>query len=100
MRATIYETSQFKSVQVVAKVDYNNLKNNQLIESFPIDSEYIFEHIYSKYVGDKNACDTDYFQYFDNRSVPFPSNEQMIYDSGEDLKNKLKDIITRYKFRR
>jgi hypothetical protein len=100
VRATIYETSQFKSVQVVAKVDYNNLKNNQLIESFPIDSEYIFEHIYSKYVGDKNACDTDYFQYFDNRSVPFPSNEQMIYDSGEDLKNKLKDIITRYKFRR
>ena len=100
VRATIYETHQFKSVQVVAKVDYNNLKNNQLIESFPLDSEYIFEHIYSKYVGDKNACDTDYFQYFDRRAVPFPSNEQMIYDSGEDLKNKLKDIITRYKFRR
>jgi hypothetical protein len=32
--------------------------------------------------------------------VPFPSNEQMVYDSGEDLKAKLKDIIVRNKFRR
>jgi hypothetical protein len=38
--------------------------------------------------------------YFDKRAVPFPSNEQMVYDCGEDLKLKLKDILGRNKFRR
>jgi hypothetical protein len=33
------------------------------------------------------------------RVVPFPTNEQMIYDSGQDLKEKLKFIISRNKFR-
>jgi hypothetical protein len=31
--------------------------------------------------------------------VPFPSNEQMVYDTGEDLKLKLKDIIKSYTIR-
>lgn len=100
VRVTIYEFKQFKSVQVTAKVDYVDYKNNQLIESFPLASEYIFEHIYANYNGDKSACDESYLPYFDKRAVPFPSNEQMVFDSGEDLKAKLKDIITRNRFRR
>ena len=31
--------------------------------------------------------------------VDFPSNEQMIFDTGEDLKAKLKEIITKQAFR-
>jgi hypothetical protein len=63
-------------------------------------SEFVFEHVYARYNGDRNACDESYISYFDQRAVPFPSNEQMVYDSGEDLKAKLKDIIVRNKFRR
>ncbi len=100
VRATIYEFRQFKSAQVVAKVDYIDFNNNQLIDTFPISSEFIFEHIYATYSGDKRACDDNYLNYFNNRAVPFPSNEQMVYDCGEDLKAKLKGIITRNKFRR
>lgn len=100
VRATVYEFRQFKSTQVVAKVDYIDFRNNQLIETFPLSSEFVFEHIYARYNGDRNACDESYISYFDQRAVPFPSNEQMVYDSGEDLKAKLKDIIVRNKFRR
>ncbi len=100
IRVNIYEFRQFKSVQVTAKVDYIDYRNNQLIESFPLASEFLFENIYSTFNGDKNACEPDYYQYFDRRAVPFPSNEQMVFDSGEDLKLKLKDIITRNRFRR
>lgn len=100
IRATVFETRQIKSVQVVAKIDYKNLIVNQLIDTFPLSSEFVFEHIYARYNGDKNACDADYFRYFDNRVVPFPSNEQMVFDCGEDLKAKIKDIIVRNKFRR
>lgn len=100
IRVNIYEFRQLKSVQVTAKVDYIDFRNNQLLDTFPLASEFVFEHIYATYNGDKRACDENYLSYFDRRSVPFPSNEQMVYDSGEDLKLKLKDIIVRNKFRR
>lgn len=100
IRATIYESRQFKSAQVVAKVDYIDFRTNQLIDTFPLSSEFVFENVYSKYIGDKNACESDYFPYFDKRAVPFPSNEQMVYDSGEDLKAKLKSIITQNRIRK
>ncbi|MCG2612081.1 hypothetical protein LZZ90_11235 [Flavobacterium sp. SM15] len=100
IRANIYEFRQFKACQVTAKVDYIDFKSNQLIETFPLASEFNFEYIYANYNGNKLACDNDYLPYFERRAVPFPSNEQMVYDTGEDLKAKLKNIITRNKFRR
>lgn len=100
IRATIYESRQFKSAQVTAKVDYIDFKTNQLIDTYPLSSEFVFENVYSKYNGDRNACEADYLPYFDKRAIPFPSNEQMVYDCGEDLKLKLKDILGRNKFRR
>ncbi|SMO48297.1 hypothetical protein SAMN06265349_1011217 [Flavobacterium resistens] len=100
LRATVYEFRQFKSCQVTAKVDYVDLKSNQLVQTFPISSEFVFENIYSTYKGDKNACDDNYLGNFNKRAVLFPNNEQMVYDTGEDLKAKLKDIIVKNKFRR
>jgi hypothetical protein len=100
VRISIYEFSQIKSCQVTTKVDYINFKTNQLIETFPLASEFVFSNIYSNYKGDKRACEDTYYSNFDRRVVPFPSNEQMIFDTGNDLKAKLKDIISRNKFRR
>ncbi|EAZ94751.1 hypothetical protein FBBAL38_09942 [Flavobacteria bacterium BAL38] len=97
---SIYEFTQFKSCQVTAKVDYIDFRTNQLIDAFPVTSEFIFDYIYANYNGDKRACEENYYQFFDRRAVPFPSNEQMVYDTGEDLKAKLKGIITNNMFRR
>ena len=97
---SIYEFTQSKSCQVTAKVDYIDFRTNQLIDAFPVTSEFIFDYIYANYNGDKRACEENYYQYFDRRAVPFPSNEQMVYDTAEDLKAKLKGIITNNKFRR
>ncbi len=89
----VNEFRQFKSCMITAKVDYSNWANNQLLQSFPLSSEFIFENIYANYKGDRRAADDSYFPNFDKKTVPFPSNEQMIYDAGEDLKNKLKGIL-------
>ncbi|MFH7014730.1 hypothetical protein [Flavobacterium sp. FlaQc-47] len=99
LRANIYEFRQFKSCQVTAKVDYVDAKTSQLLQSFPVTSEFIFENIYSTYKGDKSACEDNYMTYFNKRAVPFPNNEQMVFDTGEDLKARLKDIIVRNKFK-
>lgn len=100
IRVRIYEFNQFKACQIKAQVDYVTADNEQLLESFPLSSESVFENIYATYKGDKRASDDSYNSYFDKRGLPFPSNEQMVYDTGEDLKAKLKDIISRNKFRK
>ena len=97
--AQIYEFRQFKSCQITAKIDYINVRSNQLLQSFPLSSEFIFENIYATFKGDRRASDDNYYSYFDRSPIPFPNSEQMVYDTGEDLKAKIKDIITRNRFR-
>jgi uncharacterized protein YeeX (DUF496 family) len=95
----IFESRQLKSCQVQAKIDYTDRITNQLTQSFPLVSEFVFENIFATYKGDRRASDTDYYSYFDRRAIPFPSNEQMVYDTGEDLKMKLKELISNNSFR-
>lgn len=100
IKISIYEFSQIKSCQVTAKVDYVNLKSNQLLETFPLASEFVFSNVYSSYKGDKRACEDSYYPNFARKAMPYPSNEQMVFDTGNDLKAKLKEIITKNKFRK
>ncbi|OYX27257.1 MAG: hypothetical protein B7Z06_04505 [Flavobacteriales bacterium 32-35-8] len=100
VRCEYYEFRQFKSVQVTGNVEYVNLNTKQLEDAFPVTSEFVFEHVYATYRGDKRALDTDLLPFLDRRSVPFPTEEQMIYDTGEDLKAQLKRIINSYTIRR
>ncbi|RAJ17148.1 hypothetical protein [Olleya aquimaris] len=99
VKARFFEVNQIKSTQVVARVVYSDLKQNQILDSFPIDSEFVFENIFGTFKGDERALTEEDLLLLNNRQIPFPSNEQMVYDTGEDLKYKLKDIITRYNFR-
>lgn len=99
VRCEYYEFKQFKATQVTGNVEYVNLKTNQLADAFPVTSEFIFEHIYANARGDRRALETNLIPFLDRRAVPFPSEEQMIYDSGEDLKLQLKNIINTYTLR-
>ncbi|NGY37065.1 hypothetical protein FQU23_006005 [Flavobacterium sp. XN-5] len=96
----IYESRQFKSCQINAVVDYVDYQNNRLLKSFPLTAQSVFENIYSKYKGDRLAADDNYYGYFDNGRILFPSNEQIIYDTAEDLKSKIKNTISRNPFRK
>ncbi|ULC58460.1 hypothetical protein MBM09_11070 [Flaviramulus sp. BrNp1-15] len=99
VRCEYYEFTQFKSTQVTGNVEYVNLKTNQLVDAFPVTSEFIFEHIYATSRGDRRALDTSLIPFLERRAVPFPTEEQMIYDTGEDLKLQLKNIINSYTLR-
>ncbi|TPN82148.1 hypothetical protein [Aquimarina algicola] len=99
VKCEYYEFTQFKAVNVRGNVKYKNLRTRQLLETFPISSEYVFQHVYANYNGDKRALDDNLLDFIGLRAVSFPTNEQMVYDSGEDLKNKLKNIIVNYRFK-
>ncbi|WP_405291944.1 hypothetical protein [Algibacter sp. Ld11] len=96
VKAKLYEFSQQKSSQILGNVIYKDLKTNQVLQSFPVDSGFSFQNMYGTYRGDKRALTTEDLQFIRSRKVPFPINEQMIFDTGEDLKLQLKNIITTY----
>ncbi|WP_339918340.1 hypothetical protein [Yeosuana marina] len=99
VKARFSEFTQVKSTQVIGNVVYIDLKSNQVVDTFTIDSEFVFQNIYAAYRGNKNALTKEDLGLLNNRRIPFPSNEQMVYDTGEDLKHKLKKIITSYRMR-
>ncbi len=93
LSADIHEFTQSKSTQLTAQVDLIDLNTNQMEATFPLNDGYVFNHIYATYKGDKAAIDPKMLPLLGNRAVPFPTNEQMVYDSGESLKLLLKDIL-------
>jgi len=93
-----YEFTQLKTAQIGANVKFKDLKSGQVINSYPLSSEFIFEHVYANVDGDRRALDNDLVALLDLAAVPFPTNEQMVYDAGEDLKARLKAIVNRYEF--
>ncbi len=98
IKCNFYQFTQFKSTQVSGEVSFTDLAKRQVINSYPLSSEFVFEHSYASYDGDKRALENDMVRLLNLAAVPFPSNEQMVYDTGEDLKLKLKTILTRQQF--
>ncbi|MGB2758461.1 MAG: hypothetical protein WBC58_00770, partial [Maribacter stanieri] len=98
VRCDFYQFTQFKSAQVTGVVSFIDIKKQQKINQYPLSSQFVFEHIYANYDGDKRALDNDLVSLLQLARVPFPSNEQMVYDAGEDLKNNLKNILNNQRF--
>jgi hypothetical protein len=98
VRADFYQFTQFKSAQVTGVVNFTDLRKQQQLNQYPLASNFVFEHIYANYDGDKRALDNELIALLQLARVPFPTNEQMVYDAGEDLKNNLKNILGRQGF--
>ncbi|WP_282042932.1 hypothetical protein [Winogradskyella flava] len=99
IRCEYYEFKQFKAAQVTGNVEYYDLNTQQLADAFPVSSEFVFEHIYANANGDRRALENSLLAFLDRRAVPFPTEEQMIYDSGENLKAQIKTIVNSYVMR-
>ena len=98
VRCDFYQFTQFKAAQVDGAVHFVDLQTKQEINSYPISSEFIFEHVYANYDGDRRALDNELVSLLNLAAVPFPTNEQMVFDAGEDLKTRIKYILKRQRF--
>jgi hypothetical protein len=96
-RARFFEVLQTKSAQVIADVVYTDLRQNQIVDSFTLNSGFVFENVFGRYRGDGRALNRNDRNLLRQRQVRFPTDEQMVYDSGEDLKQKLKQVINSYR---
>lgn len=93
IRARFFEVIQTKSVQIIADVVYTDLKQNQVIDAFTIESGFVFENVFGRFRGDKRALSRTDRILLRQRQIQFPTDIQMVLDTGDDLKMKLKDII-------
>jgi hypothetical protein len=98
VRCEFYQFTQLKSARVVGQVKYVDLYSKQTLQVYPIESEFVFDHVYARFDGDKRALETSLLDLLVLKAIAFPSNERMIYDTGTDLKQKLKAIVSRNKF--
>ena len=99
VRCELYQFTQLKSSNVKGQVKFIDFNSKQIIKTFPIESNFVFKHVYANHRGDKRALESSFLDLIRLRVVQFPSNEQMIFDSGQDLKERLRSIITRNNFR-
>lgn len=97
VRARFFEVLQTKSAQVIADVVYTDLRQNQIIDNFTIDSGFVFENVFGRFRGDRRALNRNDRQLIEQRQMLFPTDEQMVFDTGEDLKQQLKRIISSYR---
>jgi len=99
LKARLIVSNQIKSVLVGANVLYRDLKENRNISKFPISSEFIFENVTATFRGNRGALTEDDVNLMRNAYIEFPSNEQMIFDTSTDLKQKFAAILRRKSFR-
>ncbi len=98
VRARVHQYRQFKEAVVKAKMDLYGLPGLKKLASEPLQAHYVFENIYLKVQGDKRALSDELGQIINNIKKPFPSNEQMIYDAGQDIKAQFKKILNQSEF--
>jgi hypothetical protein len=86
------EFNQSKSAKVIAEVRYYDNKNN-LIEKFPLESEFWFRNIFLEFTGDKRVLSKNDRRLLKERFLPFPPDDVLLFNNSENIKQKLKNII-------
>jgi hypothetical protein len=99
VKGTLYETIQTKALALSGKVDYYDVQRRQLMNSHPLETEFVFENVFATFKGDERVLSDDDKRLLRNRFVPFPSAEQMLIDASDDIKGRLSTILKRNKFR-
>jgi len=91
--AEIREAIQHKNAQVSGSVDYLDLRTNQLVKTDELTANAAFKHYSATFSGNKDALSKDSQQKIGGRPIPFPSNEDMLMNAAELLKDQAKKIM-------
>lgn len=90
--AKTIEFNQSKSAKVIAEVRYFDETRN-IVGKYPLDSEFWFRNIYIEFVGDKRVLNKRDKRLLRSKFIPFPSDEILLLNNSENIKQKLKNII-------
>jgi len=98
VHSKVHLYNQHKEAQVQANVEIKDNRTGQTVDNFPLQSQFVFDYTYATQQGDKRAIRKEILEFLDKKQVPFPTNEQMIYDAAQDIKMQFKDILSSARF--
>ena len=75
------ESIQSKSAKVLAEIRLIDKKKN-IIDKFPLESEFWFRNRFLEYDGDKRVLTKNEIKLSKSRFIPFPSDEVLIFNNS------------------
>lgn len=95
IRARVIETFQNKVARVNSRIEVIDLQTNDLVESKSVIVDAIFDNYASTYFGDKRALSSTSKKRIGNRPLPFPSDEDLLYDAAQKLRPIIKERLNK-----
>lgn len=96
--ALLLITEQRKEVQVGGNVIYRDLWSNRTLNTHPLATQFLFENVFATFRGDQRALTEEDILLTRNQFFPFPSNQQMVLDAGQEIKERLRVILSNHRF--
>ncbi|MDC7993900.1 hypothetical protein [Altibacter sp. HG106] len=94
VRASVTYTQQQKVARLGGTLIFRDLLRQQQIDQYPIGSEFVFDNRFARFRGDERALTQEDLQFISGRFIPFPSEEQLLLDTGYQLKEQLREQLT------
>lgn len=93
IRADVIEVLQTKIATVTAGFELYDIRNRRVVDQDNLTADARFENYASTFQGDRRALSTASRRNIGNRPVPFPSDEQLILEAADALKEVLSERI-------
>lgn len=86
--------AQKKSTSMSSEFIVFNQQGQVLSRVSPVQSNFEFKNISYRIDGDESALESDFLKKIRcHKFMPFPTDEQMVYDCGQDLKSKFASFL-------
>ncbi|HJN06821.1 MAG TPA: hypothetical protein QF480_09415 [Bacteroidales bacterium] len=89
----VTETRLNKRAIVSGSLDFYDERSGQLVKTMPIASEFVFDYRLAIANGNLDALKKKTRRLIKHEPIPFPTDLQLIFDTNENLKSKVKRII-------
>ena len=97
IRCKIKEVQQTKASTIQALVDYMDLQSNQLLGTFPLKADAVFQNYAAKAIGNQDALSDATRAKLGNQPLPFPTDLQLISQAGQTLKPLIKQVLAEHR---
>jgi hypothetical protein len=88
------EIFQKKSVAIQSEFIVLDAQQRLISRISPVNSHFDFENISYKIDGDESALDDKFLRKIKcSQFLPFPNDEQMVFDCGQDLKLRFSQFL-------
>jgi len=95
LRCDVIETSLHKDSRVRGSLDIVDNYNDQLVKTQDVVAQFNFDHRFAAARGDLEALSKQTRKLTREKPVPFPTDAQMIFDTNEVLKERVKNLVSR-----